>query len=36
MRRRRRPDAPLLPGDSDTLSAVPDALAYQAVYAGKS
>jgi hypothetical protein len=35
-RRRRRPDAPLLPGDSDAMSAVPDALAYAAIYAGKS
>jgi hypothetical protein len=31
-RRQRRPDAELLPGDADTLAAVPDALDYPLVY----
>jgi hypothetical protein len=33
-RRRRKPDAPLLPGDAEALAAVPDALAYLPVFAG--
>lgn len=35
-RRQRNPDAPLLPGDSDALAAVPDALSCIPVYAGRS
>jgi hypothetical protein len=34
-RRRQRPNATLYPGDADALAAVPDALAYTPVYAGK-
>ncbi|MBL8153526.1 MAG: hypothetical protein JNM70_05020 [Anaerolineae bacterium] len=34
-RRRRRPDAPLLPGDDALMSRVPDALDYIPVYGGK-
>ncbi|GIL08499.1 MAG: hypothetical protein BroJett033_0100 [Chloroflexota bacterium] len=36
LRRRRRPDARLYPGDADALARVPDALAYTPVYAGRS
>lgn len=36
IRRRERPGAPLYPGDAEALAAVPDALAYVPVYAGKS
>jgi hypothetical protein len=35
-RRRRNPKATLLPGDAETLAAVPDALAYVPVYMGKN
>jgi hypothetical protein len=35
LRRQRRPDAPLYPGDAETMAAVEDALAYVPVYAGK-
>jgi hypothetical protein len=34
-RRRRNPNATLYPGDSEAMAAVPDALDYIAVYAGK-
>jgi hypothetical protein len=34
-RRQRRPDAPLYAGDQAAMDAVPDALAYWPVYAGK-
>jgi hypothetical protein len=34
-RKRRRPDAPLLPGDDALMQAVPDALDYTPVYGGK-
>lgn len=34
-RQRRRPDAPLYPGDSDVMARVPDALDYIPVYGGK-
>ncbi|MGQ9910173.1 MAG: hypothetical protein ACUVS2_15210 [Candidatus Flexifilum sp.] len=36
IRRRERPGAPLYPGDAEALAAVPDALAYVPVYAGRS
>lgn len=36
LRRQQRPDAPLLPGDEATMQQVPDALAYQPIYAGKA
>ena len=35
-RRRRSPKATLYPGDAETLAAVPDALAYTPIYAGKA
>jgi hypothetical protein len=35
-RRRRSPKAMLYPGDAETLAAVPDALTYTPVYAGKT
>jgi hypothetical protein len=35
-RRRRRPDAPLYPGDEAVMAQVPDALAYIPVYGGKT
>jgi hypothetical protein len=35
VRRRRSPNATLYPGDSEALAAVPDALDYAPVYAGK-
>lgn len=35
-RLQRRPNASLYPGDSDALDAVPDALSYTPVYAGKN
>ena len=35
-RRRRSPKATLYPGDAETMAAVPDALSYTPVYAGKS
>jgi len=35
VRRRDRPNAPLYPGDAEALAAVPNALAYAPVYAGK-
>lgn len=35
-RRRRRPNAIALPGDAEAMRAVPDALAYTPVYAGKN
>ncbi len=35
-RRRRSPNATLYPGDAELLAAVPDALTYTPVYAGKS
>lgn len=34
-RRRRNPAASLYPGDAEAMAAVPDALSYRAVYAGK-
>jgi hypothetical protein len=34
-RRRRKPDAPLYPGDAEAMAAVPDALAYAPVFAGR-
>lgn len=34
-RKRRRPDAPLLPGDDALMQSVPDALDYTPVYGGK-
>lgn len=34
-RRQRRPDAPPLPGDAEALAAVPNALAYTPLFAGK-
>jgi hypothetical protein len=34
-RRQRRPDAPPLPGDAEVLAAVPQALAYIPLFAGK-
>lgn len=34
-RRERKPDARLYPGDAEAMDAVPDALAYTPVYAGK-
>lgn len=34
-RRERKPDARLYPGDAETMQAVPDALAYTPIYAGK-
>lgn len=35
-RKRRRPNAMLYPGDAETMAAVPDALAYTPIYAGKN
>jgi hypothetical protein len=35
-RRRRSPKATLYPGDAETMAAVPDALSYTPVYAGKA
>lgn len=35
-RRQRSPNATLYPGDADALAAVPDALAYTPIYAGKT
>lgn len=35
-RRRQRPNATLYPGDTEALAAVPDALDYTPIYAGKS
>lgn len=35
LRRQRRPDAPLYPGDAETMAAVENALEYVPVYAGK-
>lgn len=35
-RRRRSPNATLYPGDSETIAAVPNALDYTPIYAGKS
>ena len=35
LRRQRRPDAPLYAGDQEAMDAVPDALDYAPVYAGK-
>jgi hypothetical protein len=34
-RRRRTPNAPLYPGDAETLNAVPNALDYRPLYAGR-
>lgn len=34
-RRQRRPNARMYPGDAESIAAVPDALAYHPVYAGK-
>lgn len=34
-RKQRRPDAPPLPGDAEAIAAVPDALAYTPLFAGK-
>jgi hypothetical protein len=34
-RRERSPNATLYPGDAEALAAVPDALTYTPVYAGK-
>lgn len=36
LRRQRSPNARLYPGDAETLAAVPDALAYTPIYAGRS
>lgn len=36
LRRQRRPDARLYPGDAEALARVPDALAYTPVYAGRA
>jgi hypothetical protein len=36
IRRRRSPNATLYPGDSETLAAVPNALDYTPIYAGKA
>jgi hypothetical protein len=36
LRRKRRPDARLLPGDAEAMQAVPDALDYTPVYMGKA
>lgn len=36
IRQRERPGAPLYPGDAEALAAVPDALNYVPVYAGRS
>jgi hypothetical protein len=36
IRRRRSPNATLYPGDSETLTAVPNALDYTPIYAGKA
>lgn len=35
LRRQRQPHAPLLPGDAEALAAVPAALEYRPIYAGK-
>ena len=35
-RRQRSPNATLYPGDAEALAAVPDALTYTPIYAGKS
>jgi hypothetical protein len=34
-RRQRKPDAPLYPGDAEAMAAVPDALAYAPIFAGR-
>lgn len=34
-RKRRKPDAPLYPGDAEAMAAVPDALAYTPIFAGR-
>lgn len=34
-RRRRKPDAPLYPGDAEAMAAVPNALAYAPIFAGR-
>jgi hypothetical protein len=36
VRRQRSPNAKLYPGDAEALAAVPDALDYTPIYAGKS
>lgn len=36
MRLQRKPDAPIYPGDEDTMNAVPNALDYVPVYGGKN